>query len=401
MAIRRLLTALLWCSAFGTAQNQPPSLTTIYNFTGGNDGSGPTPLTMGEGGVLYGATGHGGAYLAGTVFSLTPPASPGGSWTFSLLYTFPGGGNPEYPVTGLLIGAGGVLYGAAQSPPGIMEIYSLTPPASPGGQWTFAIIAGFAGVADYPSGIAISPGGVLFGEAAADQCSGTVFALVPPAFPGGSWTEQTVRNWGCNPYQAPVEGLAIGAGGVLYGTFLGVETVPAKVFELAPPSTPGGAWTETVLYQFTGIEPGLATEVAIGSGGVLYGTVYGQLGPGNAVYSLTPPVSPGGPWTQATLLEFPTPRSGGGPYPGPLTIGENDTLYGTTQSGGASEAGTAYALKPPATPGAGWTEIPLHTFTRSDGMYPSALVIGSGGVLYGTTTQGGAYGYGTVFAITE
>jgi hypothetical protein len=34
-------------------------------------------------------------------------------------------------------------------------------------------------------------------------------------------------------------------------------------------------------------------------------------------------------------------------------------------------------------------------------MYPTALVIGSGGVLYGTTSQGGAYGYGTVFAITE
>jgi uncharacterized repeat protein (TIGR03803 family) len=83
-------------------------------------------------------------------------------------------------------------------------------------------------------------------------------------------------------------------------------------------------------------------------------------------------------------------------------MGENGTLYGTTQSGGASEAGTAYALKPPATPGAAWTEIPLHTFKRSDGMTPwGPLVIGSGGVLYGTTSQGGAYGFGTVFAITE
>jgi uncharacterized repeat protein (TIGR03803 family) len=245
-----------------------------------------------------------------------------------------------------------------------------------------------------PGGIAISPAGVLFGEAADDPAF--VFALIPPTSPGGSWTEQTVKKFNV-PLQEPGAGLAIGAGGVLYGTFLGVETVPAEVFELAPPATPGGPWTETVLYQFTGFDADLATEVVIGGGGMLYGTVLGVV---DAVYSLTPPVSPGGDWTEATLLEFPNPR-GDVPIPGPLALGENDTLYGTTQYGGASGAGTAYALKPPATPGAGWTEIPLHTFTRSDGMYPTALVIGSGGVLYGTTTQGGAYGYGTVFAITE
>jgi uncharacterized repeat protein (TIGR03803 family) len=277
-----------------------------------------------------------------------------------------------------------------------MEIYSLTPPASAGGQWSFAIVASFYGVADYPSGIAISPGGVLFGEAYSD-CGGSVFALVPPASPGESWAEQTVKNWGCNSYRVPVEGLAIGAGGVLYGTFLGVGSVPAEVFELAPPATPGGAWTETVLDQFTGMYSGLTTEVVIGGGGVLYGT----LSEGGSIYSLTPPVSPGGAWTEATLFELPTLPSGVGPNPGPLTVGENGTLYGTTQSGGASGAGTAYALKPPATPGAAWTQINLHTFTGSDGMYPTALVIGSGGVLYGTTSQGGAYGYGTVFAITE
>jgi hypothetical protein len=113
-------------------------------------------------------------------------------------------------------------------------------------------------------------------------------------------------------------------------------------------------------------------------------------------------LSPGAAWTEATLFEFPfPPHSGDGPFPGPLTLGENDTLYGTTQSGGASFAGTAYALKPPATPGGAWTEIPLHTFTGSDGMSPTGLVIGRGGVLYGTTSGGGAYGYGTVFAITE
>jgi uncharacterized repeat protein (TIGR03803 family) len=400
MAIRRLLTALLWCSAYGAAQNPPPTLTTIYNFTNGSDGGYPTPLTMGEGGVLYGATSGGGAYGYGTVFSLTPPVSPSGSWTYTVLYNFQGAtasGYPDFPVSSLTIGPGGVFYGATGN--GTIDsgaIYSLTPPASPGGQWPFAIVASFDGY--LPSGVAISPGGVLFGTDYG--LTSAVFALVPPPSPGGSWTQQTITTY-FGAFQSPTGGLTIGGGGVLYVSTVGDENVWADVQELAPPATPGGAWKQKGLYQFTGIYSGLATDVVIGSGGVLYGTVYAQLGGGGSIYSLTPPVSPGGAWTEATLFEFPTPRSGDGAIPGPLTLGENDKLYGTTQYGGVSGAGTAYVLLPPATPGGAWTQIPLHTFTGSDGMYPTRLVIGSGGVLYGTTGKGGAYGYGTVFAITE
>jgi hypothetical protein len=387
MAIRRLLTALLWCSAYGAAQNQPPSLTTIYNFT--SDLGYPfTALTMGEGGVLYGVT-----RSPSTVFSLTPPASPGGSWTYSVLYNFQGSSSP---IAGLTIGPGGVFYGASGNASGSGAIYSLTPPASPGGQWTFAIIASFEGY--LPSRVAISSAGVLFGTDIG--LTSAAFALVPPASSSGSWTEETITTY-FGVFQFPTGGLAIGGGGVLYVSTFSDENIWADLQELAPPATPGGAWKQTVLYHFTGFYSGLATDVVIGSGGVLYGTVYAQLGGGGSIYSLTPPLSPGGAWTEATLLEFPTPKSGDGPTPGPLTLGENDTLYGTTQSGGASFAGTAYALKPPATPGGAWTEIPLHTFTGSDGMSPTGLVIGTGGVLYGTTTQGGAYGYGPVFAITE
>jgi hypothetical protein len=63
--------------------------------------------------------------------------------------------------------------------------------------------------------------------------------------------------------------------------------------------------------------------------------------------------------------------------------------------------GTAYALQAPATSGGAWTQILLHTFTGSDGSGPTGLLMGSGGVLYGTTSLGGAYGAGTVFALTE
>ncbi|HXM43698.1 MAG TPA: choice-of-anchor tandem repeat GloVer-containing protein [Bryobacteraceae bacterium] len=403
MTIRRLSAMLLWFSAYSAAQNPPPSLTTIYNFTGGSDGSGPTPLTVGEGGVLYGATASGGGYGYGTIYSLTPPALPGGSWTHSVLYSFQGGSDGEEPGTRLTIGSGGVLYGTTGNcySACVAVVYSLTPPSSPGAQWTFAVLASFG--TEAASSVSISPGGVLYGTAPCSDLCGTVFALLPPASPGGSWTERTVKNVGTG--SVPAVGLAIGAGLALYGINTGFITIPAEVFELAPPATPGGAWTETVLYQFVGIVYG-ATDLAIGGGGVLYGTVSSN---GGAVYSLTPPASTGGAWTQATLIEFPT--NGillNGVVPGPVTVGENGTVYGTTQSGGDWEAGTAYALKPPASPGGAWTEIGLHTFTGSDGKSPTGLAIGAGGVLYGTAVTGGAYrgspcagGCGTVFALAE
>src|SRR5580658_5585226 len=59
-------------------------------------------------------------------------------------------------------------------------------------------------------------------------------------------------------------------------------------------------------------------------------------------------------------------------------------------------------LTPPASPGGPWSEDVLYAFGNSpgDGIGPSTLLIGNDGVLYGTTLDGGAYGYGTVFSLT-
>jgi uncharacterized repeat protein (TIGR03803 family) len=43
----------------------------------------------------------------------------------------------------------------------------------------------------------------------------------------------------------------------------------------------------------------------------------------------------------------------------------------------------------------------IHSFEGSDGAYPyAALMQASNGLLYGSTTGGGKYGYGTIFSIT-
>jgi uncharacterized repeat protein (TIGR03803 family) len=77
----------------------------------------------------------------------------------------------------------------------------------------------------------------------------------------------------------------------------------------------------------------------------------------------------------------------------------NGVFYGTTTYGGGSGCsdeqgcGTVFSLTPQG------TENVLYRFTGStDGEYPSSLIF-VGGALYGTTSSGGANGYGTVFKV--
>src|SRR5205823_5301731 len=87
--------------------------TVLYRFTGG-DGANPyAGLISDASGALYGAASDGGAYNAGTVFKLTPPATPDGTWTESVLYSFTGGSDGGFPVAGLMSDASGTLYNTA------------------------------------------------------------------------------------------------------------------------------------------------------------------------------------------------------------------------------------------------------------------------------------------------
>ena len=111
-----------------------------------------------------------------------------------------------------------------------------------------------------------------------------------------------------------------------------------------------------------------------------------------------------------------TGLGGDGAYPvSSVVVGKNGALYGTTENGGRSTSGsppcgyqefagcgTVFELTPPATPGGAWTERVLHSFSgeHGDGAMPAAgLALSATGVLYGTTSGGGASGEGTVFAV--
>src|SRR6266436_5679386 len=97
--------------------------------------------------------------------------------------------------------------------------------------------------------------------------------------------------------------------------------------------------------------------------------------------------------TFTNLYGFTGGSDGGAPYAGLILSG--NTLYGTTTAGGSSSNGTVFAVN---TDGSGFTN--LYGFTGgSDGGIPNAGLILSGNILYGTASAGGGSGNGTVFAV--
>jgi uncharacterized repeat protein (TIGR03803 family) len=387
---------------FANAQSTPPSVATIFNFNtlqkGANIYNG---LTIGPGGVLYGTAEQGGLSTSpcpvatdgcGLAFQLTPPSSPGGHWTETVLHRF--GSKQDdgyYPSGTLTMGPNGVLYGTTAYggvTGSVGTVFKLTPPASPGDSWKETVIHSFNGANDgrYPAaGLALDHNGVLYGATTGGGTSsfGTVFSLKPPSTPGDPWDERVLHSFAGAPLDGdgPNATLAIGPSGTLFGTTLiGGSLNNGAVFQVTPPPSPGSPWTETVLYSFVpyggdGFAP--TAGVTLGADGVIYGpTQDGGSSDYGAIYQLTPPASPGASWTESVVYSFTGVDGDRGPCSS-LVVGTGGVLYGTTIGG------TAFELQPPASPGEQWTEI----FALAlNGEGHGGLVLDADGVLYGTAT---------------
>ncbi|HEY6290812.1 MAG TPA: choice-of-anchor tandem repeat GloVer-containing protein [Terriglobia bacterium] len=99
--------------------------------------------------------------------------------------------------------------------------------------------------------------------------------------------------------------------------------------------------------------------------------------------------------TYSLLYSFQCGMDGSNPYGGLVRDGSGN-LYGTTYDGGTLGHGVVFKLVP-----SGSLTV-LHTFAGSptDGATPVAsMVRDAAGNLYGTTGEGGAHGYGTVFEV--
>jgi uncharacterized repeat protein (TIGR03803 family) len=93
-----------------------------------------------------------------------------------------------------------------------------------------------------------------------------------------------------------------------------------------------------------------------------------------------------------------TDSGGDGASPdGTLVEGNGHALYGVTSGGGSNDIGTVFKIDPD-----GGQYALLHNFTASDGAVPRGpLLRGSDGALYGTTSYGGANNVGTVFKLNQ
>jgi uncharacterized repeat protein (TIGR03803 family) len=91
--------------------------TVLYSFLDNPDGVDPNgTLVMDSSGNLYGTTEGGGTANGGTVFKLSPPATQGGTWTESVLYSFKGGTTDgEVPLVGVILDSKGNLYGTTEA----------------------------------------------------------------------------------------------------------------------------------------------------------------------------------------------------------------------------------------------------------------------------------------------
>ncbi len=176
------------------------------------------------------------------------------------------------------------------------------------------------------------------------------------------------------------------------------------------------AQTFTVLHSFTATDPNTRANsdgadpyaALIISGNTLYGTVVGGGSSGNGtVYKV---ITNGTGFTNLhsfTALPEPRPHTNSdGAYPiaGLITNLSGNTVYGTASEGGKSGNGTVFAVN---TDGTGFTNLYSFTassrdssgaYTNSDGSFPNSLIL-SVNTLYGTASQGGSSGYGTVFAL--
>ncbi|MGA2870598.1 MAG: choice-of-anchor tandem repeat GloVer-containing protein [Verrucomicrobiota bacterium] len=217
--------------------------------------------------------------------------------------------------------------------------------------------------------------------------------------PGGSASAQTFVNLHSFVFTngtGPVDTLIISSN-TLYGTTRSygggiVNDGFGTVFRL---NRDGSGFTN--VYTFTGgTDGGNLNSSLILSGNTLYGTATFDGGSNDGcVFG----ISTGGTGL-TNIYSFsaldpnsPSYTNSDGAYPQAGLVLSGGTLYGTAYDGGAVGWGTIFAVN---TNGGSFTN--LHSFAVTDGQYPVAPLIQSGTLLYGTTADGGN-AYGTLFAI--
>lgn len=381
-----------------------PTETVIHSFELGMDGGNPSaPLIQASDGNLYGTTDNANSGSRGTVFKIS---NLSGVPVKSVIHTFSDPGDGDGVVSAVIQASDGNLYGTTGwgGSNGAGTVFKITGlSTSP----TESVIQSFTGGIDGsgPSGSLIQAfDGSLYGMTTGGGANntGTVFKIgnlsgIPVKSVIHDFTEE-------NDGALPVAALIQIPDGDLYGaTETDGSKIGGTVFRVMDPS---GLPAETVVHVF---DPGSDGRVPLASliqasDGNLYGTTQsGGSAGGGTVFRIS---NISGTPIESVIYNFIGGNDGNGPAAS-LIQASDGNLYGTTELGGASNAGTVFRITDiSGTP----TETVIYSFSGgADGGDPQAsLIESSDGNLYGTTTLGGLSNCvitggtcGTVFKISN
>jgi hypothetical protein len=380
------------------------------------------------------------------------PVGPVHAESVATIHRFSGGADGQYPVTGLVPGDGGALYGATST-----TVYQLRLDAR--GDWHVTPI--FAVPFQQAITSLVFADGVLFGILGnggkpcpqdSNVC-GAIVELTPPTNDKASWTETPIYDFKGGKDGVHPAGITIDAKGVIYGTTISGggsftcgsdNNIPdgcGTLFNLAETE---GKWKETVLHRFQGGSDGaepfaapsldeagnIYTSTDLGFSGSMttaadkkpscegYGGVLARIRDAfeALLYQLQCGQKPAsGAFPEGVLLPPPVPiRLSSDPRvadPEPAKA-----LIGTATGGGNVDecpllgnngCGTVFLLTRPADGKTPWDETVLHVFSDTDGNSPQGYLTAVGDdAVYGVTPDGGIYnaacganGCGTIYQL--
>jgi uncharacterized repeat protein (TIGR03803 family) len=356
-------------------------LTTLYNFTGVSDGAHPyAGLVQGTNGSFYGTTEWSDVLFNGngTVFKMAP------NGVLTTLHVF-NSGDGANPVAGLFQSSDGNFYGTTldYGASSFGTAFKMTPN---GGLATLISFNGTNGA--YPAaGLIQGSDGNFYGTTSQGGTSsnGTAFKMTSD---GALVTVVSLDGW--NQGGGPEAGLMQGNDGNYYGTTSdGGHNQYGIVFKM----TADGALTTLVYFEGTnGLSPRAGLIQA--TDGNFYGTTAGGgTSESGTVFKMTPT------GVLTPLISF-NNTNGADPYSG-LVQATDGNFYGTTVAGGNTSlnGGYGYGTVFKMTPSGVLTS--LISFDGTNGAYPyGGLVQAGDGNLYGTTFSGGISNAGTVFRLS-
>jgi uncharacterized repeat protein (TIGR03803 family) len=338
--------------------------TTFYQFAG-TDGVEPLGGLLLVGGALYGTSSLGGAFDSGMIFQMNTNGSG-----FAALTNFPAvdadtgtnnvGANPQ----GELVLSGGMFYGTTSSG------------GTNGNGAVFAIATNGSGLQ------------ALWNASDGDTNDFGMTTNADGAFPQAGLVLAAGALYGTT-YQ----GGASGAGSIFIVNTNGTGFRILWNFSDGAANA-AGIWTNA---DGANIQSGL---VLVGTN--LFGTAYqGGLNGNGTLFMLG---TNGGALTVLKTFSAIDPDTGtnddgASPFSGLLLA--NGTLYGTAQEGGTNGTGTIFALTTSGSFTSLWSfaDTDANTSTNTGGAYPEGALVLSGNALLGTTSAGGWYGAGAIFEL--